>query len=369
MMKPLAPPRRLLMGPGPSEVAPEVLAAMSWPLLGHLDPAFLGIMDETAAGLREVFQTRNALTIALPGTGTSGMEAAMANLIEPGDRVVVGSCGYFGSRLAEVARRNGAGVIVVEGPWGRALDPEAIEKAIAGRRTKAVGVVHAETSTGVLQPIDPIARLARESGALLIVDAVTSLGGVAVEADRAGIDLCYSCSQKCLGAPPGLSPVTVSGRGMAAIRSRKSPVRSFYLDLTLLDGYWGSGRAYHHTAPISTFYALREALRLLLEEGLEARFRRHVEAHRALVAGIEAMGLKMLVPASERLPVLNTVLLPGGADEKAIRRRLLEEEGIEVGGGFGPLAGKILRIGLMGHGARLANVSRLIASLRKVLGG
>lgn len=366
---PLSPPRRLLLGAGPSPVPPEVLGAMSLPILGHLDPAFLALMDETKGMLRQVFATKNRMTLPVSGTGSAGMEAAIVNLVEPGDRVVVGACGYFGGRIAEMVRRRQADLVLVEAAWGEPVDPARIEAALAEKPAKAVALVHAETSTGVLQPLEPIAEAARRHGALLITDTVTSLGGVPVEVDALGIDAAFSGSQKCLGAPPGLAPITFSERAMDVIRSRRSPVSSWYLDLTLLDRYWGGGeRAYHHTAPISMVYALREGLRLVLEEGLETRFRRHLEAHRALVAGVEAMGLSMVVPRAHRLPMLNAIRVPDGVDEKAIRRRLLEEDGIEIGAGLGPFAGKVWRIGLMGHGARVENVDRVLGALKRLLG-
>jgi alanine-glyoxylate transaminase/serine-glyoxylate transaminase/serine-pyruvate transaminase len=365
----LAPPDRLLLGAGPSPVPPEVLAAMSRPILGHLDPAFIALMDETMEALRQAFRTRNRLTLPISGTGSAGMEAAVANLVEPGDRVVVGVCGYFGGRIAEMARRQGAEVVKVEAPWGEAIDPARIEAALAERPAKAVAVVHAETSTGVLQALEPIAAAARRHGALLIADVVTSLGGLPLDVDALGIDAAFSGSQKCLGAPPGLAPLTVSERALAAMRARKTPLPSWYLDLSLLDGYWSGGtRVYHHTAPISMVFALREALRLVFEEGLEARWRRHQEAHAALVEGLSRLGLDLMVRPEHRLPVLNAVHVPEGVDEKAARRRLLEDEGIEVGAGLGPLAGKVFRIGLMGHGARLENVERVLAAIGRVLG-
>jgi len=341
---------------------------MSQPLLGHLDPAFLALMDETMEALRLVFRTANRMTLPISGTGSAGMETAVVNLLEPGDRIVVAVCGAFGGRLAEMARRCGAAVECVEAPWGQAVQPGRVRSAIEACRPKAVAVVHAETSTGVLQPLEEIAAAAREHGAFLIVDAVTSLAGVPLEVDRLGVDICYSGSQKCLSAPPGLSPITVSERAMAAIRSRKSPVGSWYLDLTLLDRYWGSDRVYHHTAPITMVYALREALRLTLAEGLEPRWRRHEEAHRALAEGLERLGIELLVAAAERLPVLNALVAPSGIDENSVRLRLLQEDGIEIGGGLGPLAGKIWRVGLMGHGARRENVATCLAALRRILG-
>lgn len=367
-LKPLRPPRRLLLGPGPSEVSPEVLQALSIPLLGHLDPDFLGIMDEIMQGLREIFRTRNRLTLPISGTGSAGMEAAVSNLVEPGDRVVLGVCGYFGLRLAEMCRRRGADLVTVEAPWGQPVDPAEMARAIAGGPTRVAAVVHAETSTGVLQPLDEIASAARKAGALLIADTVTSLGGLPVEVDATGIDAAYSASQKCLSAPPGAAPVSFSARAMAKVKARKTDPPFWYLDLRLLDGYWGEeGRVYHHTAPISTFYALREAIRLALEEGLEARWERHAAAGRALVEGAAVMGLEPLVEQRWRLPMLTTLRVPEGVDEKEVRARLLHEEAIEIAGGLGPLAGKVWRVGLMGHSARVENVEQLLAGLKRIL--
>jgi len=364
----LTPPRRLLLGPGPSEVSPEVLRALSLPLTGHLDPFFLGMMDEIMEALRAVFQTEHRLTLPISGTGTAGMEAAIVNLVQPGDRVVVGICGYFGTRIAEMCRRRGAEVVEVTAPWGHPVDPAEMARAIAAGPTKAAAIVHAETSTGVIQPLGGIAAAIHEQGGFLLADTVTSLGGVPLDVDSMGIDVAWSGSQKCLGGPPGAAPFTVSERAMVAVRSRRTPP-PFYFDLTLLEAYWsGTSRAYHHTAPISTFYALREALRLTLEEGLEARWTRHAAAAAALAEGAAAVGIELLVEPHSRLGVLTTLRVPGGVDEKEVRRRLLEEEGIEIAGGLGPLAGKIWRVGLMGHGARIENVERLLSALKRILG-
>jgi len=357
------------MGPGPSEVHPDVLKAMSVPPLGHLDPAFIAIMDETMAALRDVFATANPMTLPISGTGSAGMETAVVNLLEPGDRIVVGVCGYFGDRLAEIARRHRAEVEVVEAPWGRPVDPGDLDRALARKPASVLAVVHGETSTGILQPLEPVAAVARKHGAMLLVDTVCTLGGVPVRVDDLGIDLAYSGSQKCLSAPPGLAPVTASARAVERMRARKQPPGSWYLDLRLLDKYWsGEQRAYHHTAPISMIYSLREALRLALEEGLEARYERHRRAYEALIAGLPSLGMEPAVAeAGHRLPVLTAVKVPAGVDEKALRKRLLEEEGIEVAGGLGPFAGKILRIGLMGHGARQENVERLLSALGRLM--
>jgi alanine-glyoxylate transaminase/serine-glyoxylate transaminase/serine-pyruvate transaminase len=367
-LSPLSPPKRLLLGPGPSDAPPEVLVAMSKPVLSHLDPAFLKIMDETMEALRVVFGTGNRMTLPISGAGSAGMEAAMVNPIEPGDRAIIGVVGHFGARMAEIARRCGADVETIEPAWGQILDPADIRKALQRKRAKLVGVVHVETSTGVIQPLEEISRIVHENGALFVVDTVASLGGIAVNSDDLKIDICYSGSQKCLSAPPGLAPLTVSETGMAALRARKSVVRSWYLDLTLLDKYWGTDRVYHHTAPVSMIYALREALRLALDEGLEARYKRHVDAHRALAAGMQKLGLEFLVAPELRAPMVNAVKVPGGVDANAVQKRLLEEDAIEIAGGFGPLAGKIWRIGLMGYSAQPENVERLLAAMKRILG-
>ncbi|MFO7245807.1 MAG: alanine--glyoxylate aminotransferase family protein [Thermaerobacter sp.] len=361
-------PQRLLLGPGPSEVHPRVLRALATPVLGHLDPAFLALMDQVQADLREVFGTTNLVTLPLSGTGTAGMEAAIVNLVEPGDRVVVGIAGAFGERMAEIAGRCGAEVVRVETPWGRPVDPDDLRRAAAGG-ADVIALVHAETSTGVLQPLEPVAEVAREAGALLLVDCVTSLGGIPVDVDRIGIDIAYSASQKCLGAPPGLAPITVSPRALERIERRTRPVPSWYLDLRLLTGYWreGGSRRYHHTAPISSVYALAEALVLLKEEGLEARWERQERLGRALQAGLEAMGLELFAAEGHRLPMLTTVRVPEGVDDAAIRRGLLEVYGIEIAGGLGAVAGQIWRIGLMGAACRPRAVLSVLAALDDLL--
>ena len=361
-------PPRLLLGPGPSPVDDRVLRAMARPLLGHLDPEFLALMDETQRMLREVFATENRMTFAISGTGSAGMEAAMVNLLEAGDRAVIGVAGVFGLRLAEQARRNGAEVVTVETEWGTTLDEGAVIEEIRRAPTRLVAVVHAETSTGVLQPLDAISQAARESGTLTVVDAVTSLGAHPVRVDERGIDICYSGTQKCLSCPPGLAPVSFSERALEAIRARETPVRSWYLDVGLLEGYWGDDRAYHHTAPISMAFALHEALGIVVDEGAEARAARHRMHHRALVAGVEAMGLEMLVAeASQRLWSLNAIRVPERIDEARVRRTLLQKHGIEIGGGLGPLAGSIWRVGLMGSGSTANNVLLLLAALQGAL--
>lgn len=360
-------PERTLLGPGPSGVDPRVLRAMSAPVIGHLDPVFFRVMNETMELLRGVFETRNELTLPISGTGSAGMEAAVVNLLEPGDRAVIGVHGLFGARLADAAERSGAKVVKVEAPWGSPLDPQALEAALAGG-AKLLAVVHAETSTGVLQPLEPVAALARRHGALLLVDAVTSLGGLPVKVDALGIDACFAGTQKCLSAPPGLAPFTAGARALAALDARKAKVASWYLDLTMVRSYWGTERFYHHTAPVTMIYGLREALRLIAEEGLEARYLRHVETWQALVRGLEALGLELLVEREHRLPTLTAVRVPPGVDEAAVRRRLLEQYNIEIGGGLGPLKGKIWRIGLMGHSCRRRHVENLLVALAACLG-
>lgn len=366
--KELQVPQRILMGPGPANVAPAVLNAMAQCPIGHLDPAFLDIMNDVKAMLQAVFQTKNDRTLAVSGTGTAGMETCLGNVIEPGDEVIVCVAGFFGDRMVSMAERMGAQVTRLDVTWGTAFEPEQVEAALKKtKRPKAVAIVHAETSTGVLQPLEDISRLTHEYGAFFLVDAVTSLGGVPVKVDEWGIDAIYSGSQKCLGSPPGLAPLSVNDRVLEALFDRKKPVHSWYLDLSLVGQYWGTERVYHHTAPINAIYGLREALRLVLEEGLEARWARHLYHHKALVAGIEAMGLQMHAKAGYRLPMLNTVRVPDGIDEAAVRRRLLEDYSIEIAGGLGALRGKIWRIGLMGHSCNRRNVMLFLAAFEEIL--
>ena len=359
------PPPRLLLGPGPSLVHTRVLRALSLPLLGHLDPIFLNVMNDIQCSLRGVFETNHPFTIAISGTGSAGMEASMVNLVEPGDSVIIGINGVFGTRLASVVERCGGKAIRVEAPWGECIQPEAVEQALArSGPVKAVAVVHAETSTGVHQPLVDVAALCRSHGALFVVDAVTSLGGLPVGVDRLGIDVCYSGTQKCLSCPPGLSPFTMSERALAAIKGRRTPCQSWYLDMGLISEYWAEGsRAYHHTAPISMLYGLREALRLVEEEGLTVRYRRHQINSDALLAGLEELGLTPLPPAGYRLPMLNCVTVPAHIPEADIRIGLLSRYGIEIGGGLGPLKGKVWRIGLMGESSTEANVLTLLNAL------
>lgn len=361
------PPYRLLMGAGPSNVHPRVLQAMGSPLLGHLDPNFLGAMDDVRALLRLVFQTENMVTLPISGTGTAGMEAAMVNILEPGDTFVMAANGYFGQRLGEIAARSGANVVAVEHEFGEPVDPDRVRECLAGLSgVRAVGVVHAETSTGVESPLREVAEAAHEADALLVVDAVTSLGGVELRIDDWGVDVCYSCTQKCLGAPPGLAPLTMSPRAMDVVQGRGSKVRSFYLDLTELGSYWDR-RAYHHTAPIPMIYALREALRIIADEGVQPRWERHLRNAEALRAGLSAMGLSIVAESGVRLPSLTAVYAPQGVDEAQARRHLLDAHGIEVSGGLGPLAGKVWRIGLMGHNSTAANVLTVLGALEDAM--
>jgi alanine-glyoxylate transaminase / serine-glyoxylate transaminase / serine-pyruvate transaminase len=361
-------PRRLLLGPGPSMVHPRVLQAMATPLVGHLDPAFLHIMNEIQERLRHVFSTTNRFAIAVSGAGSAGMEAAVVNIVEPGDAVVVGVNGVFGTRLATIVERCGGKAIRVEAPWGQIIEPEAIAAVLQrSGPVKAVALVHAETSTGAWQPIQPIGALCRQHNTLLIVDAVTSLGGIPVEVDRWGIDVCYSATQKCLSCPPGLAPLTLSDRALSAIGTRRAPCQSWYFDLSLIADYWAEqSRTYHHTAPISMLYALREALRLIEEEGLPTRFARHQLNSRALIAGLMALGFTLHPSPGYQLPTLVCVKVPEHINETAVRSQLLESFGIEVGGGLGTLKGKAWRIGLMGESSTEANVLTLLKALEDI---
>ena len=365
----LDPPRRTLMGPGPSGADPSVLAAMGLPILGHLDPEFMRIMDECQTMMRRVFRTANDVTLATPGTGTSGMEAAVMNLLQPGDRAIVGICGYFGERIARMAARTGAEVTRVTAPWGSPIAPDDVERALREGPARLVAVVHAETSTGVRQPVEPVARLAREAGALLLLDCVTSLGGEPVDVDAWGVDAAYAGTQKCLSAPPGAAPLTLSPAAWSAVQARETPANSWYLDLGLLEAYWDSRRAYHHTSPISMTYALHRALALVLEEGLEARWARHERHGRALQRGLEAMGLALHADAAHRLSVLTTVRIPEGVEDAPVRRALLDRFGIEIGGGLGDLRGRVWRVGLMGESSTPGNVLYFLASLGALLRG
>jgi len=360
----LDPSPRLLLGPGPSQVSPRVLRICATPLLGYLDPEYLEVMADTQVLLRQVFETENEWTMCAPGTGMAGMESAMASVLEPGDPVLVCVQGIFGERLVEIARRCGAQVTRVDAAWGTAIEPGQVADALESCRPKVVAIVHAETSTGVLQPLEEISELVHDAGALFLVDCVTSLGGVEVKLDQRRIDIAYSAAQKCLSAPPSLAPLSLSPAAVRAIEARKVPAQSFYLDAVQIWRYWGPDRAYHQTGMINMTYALREALLLVQEEGLEARFARHRANQRALLAGLEAMGISPLVedPAL-RLPPLTTVLIPEGVDDKGVRGRLLADYGIEIGGGLGKFAGRAWRIGLMGYASQRANVMLLLAAL------
>ncbi len=365
--KPLSIPERILLGPGPSDVAPSVLLALASPTIGHLDPVFLDVMDQIRRMLRHVMGTRNRLTMPMSGTGSAGMETCLVNLVQPGDRVLVGVNGVFGTRIAEVAGRCGAQVTTVEAPWGMPIALDAFRTAAGNQSYKLVCVVHAETSTGVLQDLTGLSALAKSLGALLLVDAVTSLGGLAVEADRWGIDAIYSGTQKCLSCPPGLSPVSFSPAAVKVLERRRTPVASWYLDLSLIRQYWSNQRLYHHTAPINMIFALHEALRLVLEEGLPNRIERHRVHAMALWAGLEAMGLSLPVPEHSRLYPLTVVRVPDGVKEAVVRGHLLAEYGLEIGAGLGPMKGKVWRIGLMGHGCCRKNVTLCLSSLANAL--
>ena len=358
---------RILLGPGPDMVHPRVTAAMSAPLVGHLDPDFLVLMDRTQHLLRYAFQTQNRLTLPVSGTGSAGMEAAIASLVEPRDRVLICINGYFGGRIAEMARRHGGEVETIERPWGEVFSADEVREALQRRPARVVAIVHAETSTGALQPLEDIVQVVHEHDALLIVDAVTSLVGVPLRVDELGLDVVYSGTQKCLGCPPGLAPVTVGPRGEEKLATRSTPVDTWYLDLSIVQRYWGPERTYHHTAPISLNFALYEALRLVAEEGLEARWERHHRNAVLLWDGLEELGMSLHVPLKYRLPSLTTVRIPDGVDDVAVRTHLLTEYDIEIGGGLGPLKGWIWRVGLMGHSSRTENVELLLGALRRIL--
>lgn len=361
------PSIRTLMGPGPSSVHPRVLKAMSTPLVGYLDPDFFKIMDDVKELLCYVLETTNELTIPVSGTGTAGMETCISNLVEADDEVLVCVNGYFGERMCEIVDRYGGKARRIETPWGKVTEPALIDEALKSSGAKVVAVVHAETSTGARQPLEEIGKIAHENGALLLVDAVTSLGGHPVNVDEWGIDACYSGTQKCLSCPPGLAPVTFSERAVEAVRNRKTKIGNWYLDMSLVAKYWSNEHTYHHTPPTSMIYALREALRLVQEEGLEDRFKRHELNHRALVAGLNAMGITMFVEEGNRLWSLNAACVPEGVDDARVRGKLLNDFNIEIGGGFGALKGKIWRIGLMGYSSSKNNVLMFLAALENVL--
>jgi alanine-glyoxylate transaminase/serine-glyoxylate transaminase/serine-pyruvate transaminase len=363
-----APPTRILLGPGPSNVHPRVLRALGMPLIGHLDPAFIALMEETKRLLRATFRTANPLTLPISATASAGMEACLVNLLEPGETAIIGVNGVFGTRMVDIAERCGASVVRVDAPWGRIIEPDAIARALrATAHPKLVALVHAETSTGVWQPLEEIGRVVRDAGALFLVDTVTSLGGCPVSIDDWLIDACYSGTQKCLSCPPGLSPLTFGPRAVEALHHRRSKVQSWYLDLTMIERYWGEERVYHHTAPISMNYALLEALRLIDEEGLEARWARHERHHRALKAGLAAIGIGLAAEEGRQLWTLNSVRIPDGVDDAAVRNALLQEFGIEIGGGLGPLKGQVWRVGLMGESSTEANVLLVLSALERVL--
>ena len=364
-------PTRVLMGAGPSASYPEALRAMGANTLGHLDPEFIGIMNNVNGMLRRVFRTKNPITGAISGTGTAGMEAALCNLIEPGDQVLVCVSGYFSNRMQQMAERMGARVSLLENPWGVPFLPEQIEAALSQMDApKVLAIVHAETSTGVLNPLEGVADIAHKYGALIVVDAVTSLAGCPLPVDEWDLDVCFSGTQKCIGAPPGLSPITFSQRAMDRIHARKVPVQSWYLDMSLVETYWGDtggGRAYHHTAPSNALFGLHEALRLTLLEGLENRWARHELHSRALMAGLEKLHLKPFAQEGYRLWQLNAVWVPEGIDDMAVRGRLLRDFNIEIGGGLGEFKGRIWRIGVMGYSAQRGNIRLLLSALEDIL--
>ncbi len=364
---PFDPPRRLLLGPGPSDCHPRVLRAMSAPLLGHLDPAFTGLMNQLQDMLRQAYRTKNPLTMAISATGMAGMECCLVNLLEEGDKIVVCAAGHFGQRMIEVAGRARAVVTTLQAPWGSVFDLNVIHETLGKVRPKVLGIVHAETSTGARQPLEELGKLCKEFDTLLVVDAVTSLGCIELELDRWGIDAVYSCTQKGLSCPPGLSPISFSEKAADVLRTRKSPVQSWYLDLTLLMKYWGQDRFYHHTAPITMNYALHEGLRIVLEEGMENRWKRHKLHHEALKAGLSELGLAYATEASAILPQLNAILIPSGLEDLPVRKAMLEDFGIEIGAGLGDFKGRIWRIGLMGYNCRKDIVFTVLGALGSVL--
>lgn len=362
------PSTRILMGPGPSDVHPRVLKAMATPLIGHLDPEFLKIMDDIKVMAQATFQTSNELTFVVSAPGSAGMETVLINLLEPGDEAIICIHGVFGGRMKDIAERCGAKVTTVESPWGQPIDPQQVRIALERSTPKLVAIVHAETSTGVLQPLEEISQMVRDAGALMVVDAVTSYCGTQLKVDEWGIDAIYSGTQKCLSAPPGLSPVSLSEKAVQVLEDRSTKVQSWFLDLTMVKNYWsGAKRAYHHTAPVSAMYALREAYRLVLEEGLENRFKRHHENHLLLRSQLENLGFEFLVDEPFRLPMLNAVKIPDGVDDTIVRHRLLNEYNIEIGGGLGAFAGKVWRIGLMGESSDANHVNMLTSALRSIL--
>ena len=363
----LNPPERLLLGPGPSNVNPRVLKALSSPLVGYMDPFYLKVMDETKELLKYVFKTKNEFTFPVPGTGMAGMEASLCNVVEFGDEVIVCVNGFFGERINELVLRIGGKPIRIEAGWGKIITKESVEEALRKSNAKAIAIVHGETSTGIQQPIKELSKLAKTYDSLIIVDAVTSLTGCELNIDAWGIDVCYSGTQKCLNCPPGLAPITLSDRAINIIQNRKTKIQSFYLDLQLISKYWSDARVYHHTGPISMTYALREALRIIHEEGIENRLARHTRNSQAFIKGIEAMGLEMHAQEGYRLPSLNTVVIPKNVTDVNIRRMLFECFNIEIGGGLGLLKGKIWRVGLMGRNSTEKNVILLLEALERTL--
>lgn len=364
----LTPLPRILLGPGPSDAHPRVLAAMTTPLLGHLDPQFLEIMNETQEMLRAAFRTQNRLTFPVSATGTAGMETCLVNLIEPGEPVIIATKGYFGNRMVDIAGRCGAKLTTLETKWGTVFELDQLRDALKKVRPRVLGIVHAETSTGAGQPLQDLGGLCRELDCLLVVDAVTSLACTPLDVDGWGLDATFSCSQKGLGCPPGLAPVTFSQRAVEKLTKRKTKIQSWYFDLTSIMAYWGGERSYHHTGPISMVYALREGLRVALEEGLPARHARHLRNHLALRAGLEALGMRYVADPKYQLPQLNAVFIPDGIDDLTIRKKLLTDFGIEIGGGLGEFKGKVWRIGLMGVNSKPANVLLVLAALEQALG-
>jgi alanine-glyoxylate transaminase/serine-glyoxylate transaminase/serine-pyruvate transaminase len=355
------------MGPGPSDVPHRVLEALARPTIGHLDPVFLQIMDDVRARLRDVFKTKNEMTLAVSGTGSAGMETIFVNLIEPGDKVLIAVNGVFGGRMCDLAERCGAVVEKIEIPWGKVFDQNELIDAIKKHQPKVFSIVHAETSTGAHQPVDKLGQACHDNGALFFLDCVTSLGGVPVEIDTWGVDAVYSGTQKCLSCPPGLAPVSISPLAIKRLEARKKKVQSWYLDLTMVRQYWGQERFYHHTAPINMLYALNEALDIVAEEGLEKRHARHKENHELLKAGLAELGIEYVSQPGHHLPMLNAISIPSGQDDLTIRKRLLNEFGIEIGGGLGAFKGKAWRIGLMGSGSTRRNVALVLAALKDVL--
>ena len=364
----LLPPARLMLTPGPSCMDPRVYRALATPLVGHMDPWFIGMMNDVQELLRRVFQTQNRITFPISASGSGGIEAAVLNPLEEGDECIVCVNGWFSERMAVIAERSQAKVIRVEAPYGRTVDPEEVRRAGKGKKIKFVGLAHGETSTAVFQRLDDYRKVADELGALLVVDAVATLAGVPLDVDRQRIDICFSGSQKAISAPPGMAPITVNSRVEEVLRARKTPVGSWYFDLTPIMTMWGSERTYHHTPPISLIYGMREALRLALEEGLEARWERHLQNQQALIAGVEAMGLELFVAnPAERLVTVTGVKVPAGADDRNVRQQLLDEFNIEIAGGFGPVKGKLWRVGLMGYSSQRTNVLLFLAAFEKVL--